>query len=109
MSEELARVTVRILDKEYQVACPDDERDVLLESAELLNRKMNEIRESGKVVGLDRIAVMAALNLSHEILQNHAAADEADHDLLGRLRNINDQLAGAAAGTSVATVSRTAT
>lgn len=98
MSEELARVTVRILDKEYQVACPDNEREALLESAELLNRKMREIRESGKVVGLDRVAVMAALNLSHEILQNQAHANDADRDLLGRLRTLNDQLAGTAAG-----------
>ncbi|HVA55211.1 MAG TPA: cell division protein ZapA [Gammaproteobacteria bacterium] len=98
MSEELARVTVRILDKEYQVACPDDEREALLESAELLNRKMREIRESGKVVGLDRVAVMAALNLSHEILQNQAIANDADRDLLGRLRTLNDQLAGTTAG-----------
>ncbi|MGB9430005.1 MAG: cell division protein ZapA [Gammaproteobacteria bacterium] len=95
MSEELARVTVRILDKEYQVACPDDEREALLQSAELLNRKMQEIRESGKVVGLDRVAVMAALNLSHEILQAQATANAADGDLLGRLRTLNDRLAGA--------------
>lgn len=96
MSDEIARVTVRILDKEYQVACPDEERDMLMESAELLNRKMQEIRAAGKVVGLDRIAVMAALNLSHEILQNRAAAGKADQALLGRLRSINDQLAVAA-------------
>ncbi len=102
MSEELARVTVRILDKEYQVACPDNEREALLESAELLNRKMREIRESGKVVGLDRVAVMAALNLSHEILQNQAMANEADHDLLGRVRTLNDRLAGAASAPSLA-------
>lgn len=102
MSAELARVTVRILDKEYQVACPDNEREALLESAELLNRKMREIRESGKVVGLDRVAVMAALNLSHEILQNQAMANEADRGLLGRLRTLNDRLAGAASTPSLA-------
>ncbi len=102
MSEELARVTVRILDKEYQVACPDNEREALLESAELLNRKMREIRESGKVVGLDRVAVMAALNLSHEILQNQAMANEADHDLLGRVRTLNDRLAATASDPSLA-------
>jgi cell division protein ZapA len=98
MSEDLARVTVRILDKDYQVACPDEEREALLESADLLNRKMREIRESGKVVGLDRVAVMAALNLSHEILQNQAMANAADRDLLSRLRTLNDTLAGTASG-----------
>lgn len=95
MSEELARITVRILDKEYQVACPDEEREALLESAALLNRKMQEIRASGKVVGLDRVAVMAALNLSHEILQNRTAAEQVDQSLVSRLRALNDRLAGA--------------
>ena len=95
MNDELARVTVRILDKEYQVACPEPEREALLESAALLNRKMHEIREGGKIVGLDRVAVMAALNLSHEILQNQLAANQADQALVVRLRALNDRLASA--------------
>lgn len=95
MSGELARVTVHILDKEYQVACPDDEREALLQSAELLNRKMREIRESGKVVGLDRVAVMAALNLSHEILLSQTSAERADQALVARLRALSDRLASA--------------
>lgn len=101
MSDELARITVHILDKDYQVACPDEERDALLESAALLNRKMQEIRESGKVVGLDRVAVMAALNLSHEILQHQSATDQAQHALVERLRALNDRLASAS-GTTLA-------
>ena len=94
MSEEMQRVTVRLLDKEYQVACPEDEREALLESADMLNRKMKEIRDSGKV-GVDRIAVMAALNLCHEMLQGKASGMRADERLLGRIRLLNDALAGA--------------
>lgn len=95
MSEELTPVTVRILDKEYQVACTEDERLALLESAELLNSKMREIRAAGKVVGLDRIAVMAALNLSHEVLLTRAAATQTDQQMLERLRNMNARLSEA--------------
>ena len=69
MNELYAHVSIRILEKEYQVACPADEKTDLLASAELLNQKMREIRDSGKVVGLDRVAVMAALNLANELLQ----------------------------------------
>ena len=69
MNEMYAHVSIRILEKEYQVACPADEKTDLLASAELLNQKMREIRDSGKVVGLDRVAVMAALNLANELLQ----------------------------------------
>jgi len=73
----VARVSVRILEKEYSVACGHDERAALLDSAELLNTKMQEIRSSGKIVGLDRIAVMAALNLAHELLQLRSADNKS--------------------------------
>ena len=70
---EPARVSVRILEKEYFVACPHEERAALLDAAEFLNGRMREIRDSGKVVGLDRIAVMAALNLANELLRHSRA------------------------------------
>ena len=92
---EPQRVTVRLLDKEYQIACPEDEREALLESADLLNRKMKEIRDSGKVVGVDRIAVMAALNMTHDMIQGKTSTLQADERLLGRIRILNDALAGA--------------
>ncbi|MDH3978795.1 MAG: cell division protein ZapA [Gammaproteobacteria bacterium] len=80
MSEMFAHVNVKILEKEYQISCPAEERKSLLDSAELLNSKMREIRDGGKVVGLDRIAVMAALNLANDLLridgaQNHIETD----------------------------------
>lgn len=62
-------VLVRILDREYQVACPPQERDALTAAAKQLDDRMRAIRASGHVIGLERIAVMAALNLSHELLQ----------------------------------------
>jgi cell division protein ZapA len=101
MSDELNPVTVRILDKEYQVACTEDERLALLESAELLNSKMREIRAAGKVVGLDRIAVMAALNLSHEVLLTRTATTQTDQQLLERLRAMNERLTQAAGDTVI--------
>ncbi len=64
---EAARINIKILEKEYQVGCPPDERAALLDSAELLNSKMREIRDSGRVVGLERIAVMAALNIANDL------------------------------------------
>lgn len=88
MTDGLARVSVRILEKEYQVACPAEERDNLLRSAELLNRKMREIRESGKVIGLDRIAVMAALNLTNELLVAQNSDDKIDTKLTGRVQDL---------------------
>ncbi len=62
-------VMVKILDKEYQVACPEEQQSELVVSASYLDKQMRSIRDSGKVIGLERIAVMAALNISHELLQ----------------------------------------
>jgi len=61
-------ITVTIMDKEYLVSCHEDERHDLMRSADFLDKKMREIRDSGKIIGSDRIAVMAALNISHELL-----------------------------------------
>lgn len=69
MSQDPARVSVRILDRDYMIACPHAERPALLDAAEYLNARMREVRDSGKVVGLDRIAVMVALNMANELLQ----------------------------------------
>ena len=62
-------ITVSILDKEYQVACPEDQQAELIVSARYLDKQMRSIRDTGKVIGLERIAVMAALNISYELLQ----------------------------------------
>ncbi len=67
-------VSVSILDKEYQVACPVDQQPELLRSAQHLDQQMRAIRSTGKVIGLERIAVMAALNISHELLQARSGA-----------------------------------
>ena len=92
MSEPYAQVSVRILDKEYQVACPANERTDLLDSAEVLNAKMREIRDSGRVVGLDRIAVMAALNMANDLLHAQARDRLIEGDLSDRLKLISDRV-----------------
>ncbi|HWV15491.1 MAG TPA: cell division protein ZapA [Cellvibrio sp.] len=86
-------VFVKILDKEYQVACPREERQALIESAQLLDERMKSIRGSGAVIGLERIAVMAALNLSHELLQAKTprGAPAADSTDLQRLSSKIDK------------------
>ena len=62
-------VNVTILGKEYQIACPEEEREGLIASAQMVHKNMEKIRQTGKVVGIDRIAVMAALNIAHELVQ----------------------------------------
>jgi cell division protein ZapA len=92
MTDPYAQVSVRILDKEYQIACPANERTNLLDSAEILNAKMIEIRDSGRVVGLDRIAVMAALNMANDLIHAQARDKLLDGDLSGRLKIISERV-----------------
>ena len=93
--QDQARVSVRIMDKEYVVACPYDERSALLDAAEFLNARMREIRDGGKVVGLDRIAVMAALNLAHEFLKGKDRESKLDAGVGHRVRALRERVEGA--------------
>jgi cell division protein ZapA len=92
MNDIYAHVSVRILEKEYQVSCPASERTDLLDSAEVLTAKMREIRDSGKVVGLDRIAVMAALNMANELLHSRAQDKALESHFAPRLKVIADRV-----------------
>ena len=94
---EPARVSVRIMEKEYVVACPYDERSALLDAAEFLNVRMREIRDSGKVVGHDRIAVMAALNLAHEFLKGRDRESKLDNGVVPRVRALRERVESALA------------
>ncbi|SFP93483.1 cell division protein ZapA [Geopseudomonas sagittaria] len=70
-------VTVKILDKDYPIHCPPQQRSNLESAARYLDGKMREIRNSGKVIGADRIAVLAALNIAHELLQHQGSSASA--------------------------------
>ena len=68
MSAEPAGMQISIMGRDFRVACAPDEQQSLQEAVDFLTRKMQEIKDQGKINGLDRIAIMAALNISHEFL-----------------------------------------
>jgi cell division protein ZapA len=88
MADEKARergaLTVSLLGREFRVACPDGEEKQLLASADYLNRKLKEVRDTGKVVGNERIAIMAALNIAHEFMSKPASASAVDATAISR-------------------------
>jgi cell division protein ZapA len=92
VSENLIPVSVRILDKEYRVACEESEQDSLVASARFLDEKMREIRGSGRVIGTDRIAVMAALNLANELLDQKNRKDNSSQAVNRRLRSMQEKI-----------------
>ena len=85
-------MSVYILDKDYQVACPEDEREALLSAASELDRRMRAIRQTGTVIGMERIAVMAALNLANEVLHSIDKKDPEDQHLLEAMCQEVDRL-----------------
>jgi cell division protein ZapA len=78
MTAKPKTLDVSIMGRAYKVVCADDEREALTSAVEYLDRKMNEIKSAGKVASAERIAVMAALNITHELLNaknNHTGFD----------------------------------
>lgn len=91
MSEAVA-VDVHILDKEYRVMCPPEERDALIASSRQLDARMRQIRDHGRVIGTERIAVMAALNIVHELMQRETTQGEADRRVSYRLQLLSQRI-----------------
>lgn len=92
MSSSEQPITLNILDKEYRIACPEGEEESLQASAHLLNSRIQDIRDTGKAIGSDRVAVMAALNLAHDYLNQKNDYDLASHSITNRVRHLKDRI-----------------
>ncbi|HEY9102377.1 cell division protein ZapA [Chitinimonas sp.] len=91
---EVKQLDVTIMGREFRVACPPDEEPALMEAVAFLDRKMREIRDSGNVMGIDKIAIMAALNISHEFMNTRVTGglDMADfRRRIGRMQETIDE------------------
>lgn len=88
---EVKGLDVSIMGREFRVACPEDEQEELLAAVSYLDRKMREIRDSGKVIGVERIAIMAALNIAHELLTTRAGGFDIG-DFKRRIGAMQEQL-----------------
>lgn len=84
-------VDVKIMGREFTISCTEEEREGLLSAVSYLNKKMSEISDAGKVIGVERIAIMAALNLSHELL-NTKSGDVNIGDVKRRLNAMQDSI-----------------
>jgi len=91
MSKQAEAITIEVLDKQYTVTCPPDEKQDLLESARILNDRLKEARGGGKVLGTERMAVMTALNVIHEYNLLQKAQSQVD----GMLERLRGKLDGA--------------
>lgn len=87
-------VAVRILDREYLVGCTPEERDGLMSAAHLLDARMRDIRSSNRMAGIDRIAVLAALNLAHELMQSKGGSGDKDREITRTLADLTRRIDG---------------
>lgn len=88
---DLRGVDVNIMGREFKVSCADDEREGLISAVNYLDKKMREIRDTGKVIGIERIAIMAALNLAHELLTTRSGGFDIG-DLKRRILSMQEQI-----------------
>ena len=87
MSTDGTGMQINVMGREFRIACKPEEQKSLREAVDYLNRKMQEIKEQGKVTGLDRVAIMAALNISHEYLSTRFGGFDVA-DIKRRMTNI---------------------
>lgn len=88
---ETIPVTIKILEKEYKISCPKGEHDSLLESARNVNDNMQKVRDSGKALSADRVAVMAAINIAHDLMKTNEQPN-IDANLLSRIDGIQKSI-----------------
>lgn len=92
MSKPTQPVSLNILGKEYKIACAPGEQEALIHSAQELDKQMRKIRDTGKVAGADRIAVLAALNLAHDNTPGTSASDGLDANISARLHELQEKI-----------------
>lgn len=91
-NETPTTVAVKILDKEYQISCPPSEQEALLKSARHLDENMRKIKSRGNIHGLEKISVMAALNITHEMLSKNRLLNETRHNTVQQLKFLEDKI-----------------
>ncbi|MFM1897102.1 MAG: hypothetical protein RLZZ385_2176 [Pseudomonadota bacterium] len=92
MSEQSTSVQVKILDKEYQVNCPLSDQEALMKSARYLDENMRKIKGRGNIHGLEKIAVMAALNITHDMLKKNRLINETRHVTAQQIKTLEDKV-----------------
>lgn len=92
MSKTSEAVSIRVLDREYTVGVEPDERDSLIAAARMLDAKMRDVRGANRMAAVDRVAVLAALNLAHELQQLRDDNDRRDREVARTLDDMQRKL-----------------
>lgn len=89
------KISVRILNREYQFACKEDERSSLLAAADHLDKVMQEIKNKNSTMSTEKITLMAAMNIAHDLIKSQSTNQYYDTEVLSSIKNLNDKLSQA--------------
>jgi cell division protein ZapA len=89
------KISVRILNREYQFACQEDERSSLLAAADHLDKAMQEIKNMNSTMSTEKITLMAAMNIAHDLIKSQSTNQYYDTEVLSSIKNLNDKLSQA--------------
>jgi cell division protein ZapA len=92
VSNDRLPVTVNILDKEYRISCLPEERESLLQAAAYLDGQMREIRQGGRIIGTERVAVMAALNITNDLLSSQQRKEDGSQNISRRIKSLQEKI-----------------
>ncbi len=92
MNNTTKSISVKLLGKEYKINCPKGQEPELLDAALHLDQKMSEIRNKGRIYGLERVAIMTALNLTHELLTQNNSKQTNAAEINTRLQQLHDKI-----------------
>ena len=95
MSSEVDTVNINILGREYQISCPPAEEEALRKSAKFLDKQMESVKTRGTTLAYEKVAVMAALNICHELLQKNQQSEASANSSLERIQKLQDKIDGA--------------
>ena len=86
------QIDVKILGRDFQIGCPENEEESLHKSIDYLNHKIEEIQKSGNIIGVDKTIIMAALNITHEFLNRNSDSDVHLHSYKKKISDFNRKL-----------------
>ena len=92
MSGSTGSVNITILGREYQISCPPEEEEGLRKSARFLNKQMEAVKGRGSTLGYEKIAVLAALNIAHDLLRKNEHMDSSEMDSIRDIRQIEEKI-----------------
>jgi len=92
MSEQADTVSITILGRDYQISCPPSEEEALRKSAKYLDKQMEKVKSRGSTLAFEKVAVMAALNICHELLQQSRQAENSESTSLDKIESLQEKI-----------------